>query len=87
MLVLGVGVGVGLLGTAVPIVLFVRGLDRIEASHASVIGTAEPLVTVVLGVVLLGETATPVLVVGGGLVLCGVLLIQRTSRPTGMVAH
>jgi drug/metabolite transporter (DMT)-like permease len=79
--------GIGLLGTAVPIVLFVRGLDRIEASHASVIGTAEPLVTVVLGVILLGETATPVFVVGGGLVLCGVLLIQRTGRPTGMVAH
>lgn len=79
--------GIGLIGTAVPIVLFIRGLKRIEASHASIIGTSEPMMTVLLGVVLLGETATPVIVVGGGLVLCGVLLIQRDSRPTAMVAH
>lgn len=79
--------GIGLIGTAVPIVLFIRGLDRIEASHASIIGTSEPMMTVVLGVALLGETTTPVIIVGGGLVLCGVLIIQRDSRPTGMVAH
>lgn len=79
--------GIGLIGTAVPIVLFIRGLDRIEASHASIIGASEPMMTVLLGVALLDETATPVIVVGGGLVLCGVFLIQRDSRPTGMFAH
>jgi len=70
-----------------PIVLFVVGLERVEASRASVIGTAEPAVTVLLGATLLGEPVTPALVVGGGLVLGAVLLVQREGRPTGMVVH
>ena len=78
--------GIGLIGTAAPIVLFFRGLDRIEASHASIIGTSEPMVTVLLGVALLDETITPIVILGGGFVLCGVLLIQRESRSTGTVA-
>ena len=77
--------GIGLIGTAAPIVLFFRGLDRIEASHASIIGTSEPMATVLFGVALLGETITPIIILGGGFVLCGVLLIQRESRSTGTV--
>ncbi|PSP94323.1 EamA family transporter, partial [Halobacteriales archaeon QS_4_62_28] len=72
--------GIGLIGTAAPIVLFFRGLDRIEASHASIIGTSEPMATVLLGVALLGETITPIIIAGGALVLSGVVLIQRESR-------
>ena len=72
--------GIGLIGTAAPIVLFFRGLDRIEASHASIIGTSEPMATVLLGVALLGETITPIIIAGGALVLVGVVLIQRESR-------
>lgn len=79
--------GIGLIGTALPIYLFIGGLERIEASHAAVIGTSEPLVTVVLGALILGEAVTFAIVTGGGLVLVGVLLVQRDSRPTGMVAH
>lgn len=80
-------VGIGLVGTAAPVALYVAGLERIEASRASVIGTAEPAVTVLLGAALLDEPVTPVLVVGGGLVLGAVLLVQREGRPTGMVVH
>lgn len=79
--------GIGLVGTAAPIVLFVHGLERIEASHASVVGTSEPAVTVLLGVALLGEPVTPVLVVGGGLVLCAVLVVQWDGQPAGTVVH
>jgi drug/metabolite transporter (DMT)-like permease len=44
------------------------------------------MATVVLGVALLGETITPILVIGGGFVLCGVLLVQRESRSSETVA-
>lgn len=80
-------VGIGVIGTAVPIVLFLKGLERIDPGHASIIGTAEPLVTVVLGVVLLGESATLHTLLGGVLVLSGVLVIQRVTKPTAMVTH
>lgn len=68
--------GIAVVGTSVPIFLYVSGLERIAASHASVLSTAEPLVTVVLGLLLLGETLSVPLVVGGILVIGGVLLVQ-----------
>ena len=72
----GIVLGIAAIGTALPIFLYVSGLDRIPASHASVLSTAEPVVTVSLGVVTLGESITPVLVMGGLLVLVGVVLVQ-----------
>jgi drug/metabolite transporter (DMT)-like permease len=68
--------GIASVGTALPIFLYLIALNRIEASHASVLGTAEPLVTVVLGIVVLGESLTPILVVGGVLILAGVVVVQ-----------
>lgn len=68
--------GIAVLGTTAPLFLYVLGLDRVEASVASVLGTAEPVVVVILGVVLLGEVLRPVVVAGGALVLAGVVLVQ-----------
>lgn len=79
--------GIGLVGTAVPIVLFIQGLDRIEASHASIIGTSEPLVTVLLGVVLLGDQFTTFLIIGGAFVLGGMFLIQMDGQLSRSQAH
>ena len=68
--------GIAVVGTALPIFLYVSGLDRVEASHASILSTVEPVVTVLLGVILLGELLTLPLLVGGALVLAGVTVIQ-----------
>lgn len=72
----GVAGGLALFGTAIPIALFAYGLERVEASRASVLTTVEPPVAVVLGVVVLGEALSPGILVGGLLVLGGILLIQ-----------
>jgi drug/metabolite transporter (DMT)-like permease len=69
-------VGIAAIGTAIPIFLYVSGLELIPASHASVLSTAEPLMTVLLGILLLGETLSVPLVVGGMCVIGGVLLVQ-----------
>lgn len=68
--------GIAVVGTAVPMYLYISALDRIQASHASVLGTAEPLVTVSLGILVLGESPSPLLFVGGALILGGVLVVQ-----------
>lgn len=78
--------GIAVLATTVPLLLYVNALARIPASHVSVLGTAEPLVTVVLGVAILDESLTPLLVVGGALVLLGVLIIQADLGPGRDVA-
>jgi drug/metabolite transporter (DMT)-like permease len=51
--------GITLVATVVPLLAFNEGLARIEASSASIVSTAEPLTTVVLGTLLLGESADP----------------------------
>jgi len=71
--------GIAVVGTALPLLLYASGLDRVEASRASIISTSEPVVTVLLGIALLGELLTPVVVAGGILVLAGVVLIQTDA--------
>lgn len=68
--------GIGLVGTGMPLVFLYEGLGRLEATRVSVISTTEPVATVALGVTILNETLTPSTVVGGVLVLAGVTLVQ-----------
>jgi len=75
----GVVLGLALVSTVIPHVLFYQGVSRLEAGRVGIISTVEPVVTVVLGVLLLGETVTLSAAVGGALVLGAVLLVQRSS--------
>jgi drug/metabolite transporter (DMT)-like permease len=77
-------VGVTVLGTLAPMVLFTEGLARIEASTASIVSTMEPLTTVVLGIVLLGEAVTLWIGLGALLVFSGAVL---TAPPTERVTR
>lgn len=72
----GVIVGLAIVGTVVPILLFVNGLRFVAADRASIVSTVEPVVTVVLGVVILGERLSAGILLGGTLVLVGVVLMQ-----------
>lgn len=68
--------GIGVFGTGIPLVSFYEGLKRVRASHASVLGTGEPVASVAFGVTILGESLAPTTIAGGALVLAGVLLVQ-----------
>ena len=76
--------GITVVGTVVPILFFSAGLARIEASRASIVSTSEPLTTVGLGIVLLGEAFTVVIGLGAALILSGVVLtapgVERAVR-------
>jgi drug/metabolite transporter (DMT)-like permease len=71
-----VGVGIALFPTMVAISLFMAGLPRVGAARAALISTVEPVITVVLAVVLLGDRLSAVQVVGGLLVLLAVIVVQ-----------
>ncbi len=62
--------------TMVAISLFMAGLPRVGAARAALISTVEPVMTVVLAVVLLGDRLSVVQVMGGVLVLLAVILVQ-----------
>jgi drug/metabolite transporter (DMT)-like permease len=73
-----------LIGTAIPILTFILGLRLVGASRAAILSTFEPASTVLLAVVVLGETGSPLQYVGGALILASVLLLEgrgwRASR-------
>ena len=76
----GVVLGIAVVSTVAPHLLFYEGISRLEAGRVGVVSTVEPVVAVVLGAALLGERVTAVVVAGGALVLGGVVLVHRGPR-------
>ncbi|HEY8527426.1 MAG TPA: DMT family transporter [Acidimicrobiales bacterium] len=56
--------------------LFFAGVTRVGATTASIVSTAEPVVTVLLALAVFGETLGGVQMVGAGLVVGGILVVQ-----------
>ncbi|MBA3373522.1 MAG: DMT family transporter [Actinomycetota bacterium] len=68
-----------LVSTVLAIGTFFAGLQRVGPADASTISALEPLVTVVLAAMVLGETVTPGQMVGGALILSAVVVLSRVS--------
>ena len=83
-----VGVGIALFPTMVAISLFMAGLPRVGAARAALLSTVEPVITVLLAVVLLGDRLSVVQVIGGALVLLAVIVVQAAHlwRPGPPIA-
>jgi drug/metabolite transporter (DMT)-like permease len=77
-----------LIATVLPVVTFLAGLERIGPTNAAMLSTLEPVVTVLLAALLLGETLKPVTLLGGGLILVAVVLLTHSElrRPEPMLA-
>lgn len=73
-------IGIGALSTFVAIQGFYAGAQRVGAAQAALISTAEPVWTIVLAGLLLGERLGPVQLAGGALIIAGVILAQTGRR-------
>lgn len=73
------------LPTMLAITLFLAGLPRVGASRAALLSTWEPVVTVILAAVILGDRLSVIQVLGGLLVLLAVVVVQGAQlwRPEG----
>jgi drug/metabolite transporter (DMT)-like permease len=71
-----VAIGLAVFPTMLAISLFLAGLPRVGAARAALLSTWEPVVTVGLAVVLLGDRLSLVQVLGGVLVLLAVVVVQ-----------
>ncbi len=67
----------GLISSGLTYLLWNYVLKRMEASKASVFLFLIPIVAILLGKIILAEKITPSLVVGTGLVLSGIYLVER----------
>ena len=68
-------VAMAVAGTAVAIVAFMAGLARVGSAWASIVSSFEPVVTVALGVAVLGDRLGPGKVAGGVAVVAGAVLL------------
>ena len=75
-------IAVAVISTFVAIQTFSAGSRLIGAAQASLISTVEPVWTICLAALILGERLGPIQLVGGVLVIGGVILAQlRTGEP------
>lgn len=80
MSVLASGVGLALLCTIAPFLLYTYGLLGIPAGRAAIFATTEPLVGTVVGIAVFGDQMTMWTVLGIVLVLLAIGMANRTER-------
>lgn len=78
---------IGLIPGALAIFAFLAGLERIGAARASILSMLEPVVTVLLSALLLGEGLGPLQLLGGLLVVAGGLGTMLPACPAGTRAR
>jgi drug/metabolite transporter (DMT)-like permease len=71
--------GVTLLGTVVAVAAFFGALALLGPSDTAVLSTVEPVVSVAVAAVALGETLSPVQLAGGALVIGAVVVLAHMS--------
>ncbi len=80
--------GIAVFATAVAIQAFYAGVSRLGAARAALVSTLEPVFTVTLAVLLLGERLAPLQMLGGALVVAAVLLAQTgRAAPVDVVVE
>ena len=69
--------GIALLSTVFAIIAFFAGLERVGPTNASVLSTFEPITTVFLAFLFLGEEIGTLKMLGGALILVAVILLAK----------
>lgn len=67
---------ISVLGTIIPFGLFFMGINQIRSTRASITATLEPIVAALIAYLFLGETLSPLQVLGGGLVVVAIIFLQ-----------
>jgi len=71
--------GIALPSTVIAIITFFAGLERVGPTNASVLSTFEPVTTVILAFLFLGEEIGPMRITGGALILMAVILLAKSE--------
>ena len=74
-------IGIGLICTAVPILLLLQALKYIDAEKASTLSVLEPVFVLILGIILLDEKVTSTQILGTIIVLSGALMVLFHNVP------
>lgn len=72
--------GLALFATILPIATFICGSPHIGASRASTLSTLEPLVAITIAVLLIGESLSSTMLIGGVLVVIAAVLLASNGE-------
>jgi drug/metabolite transporter (DMT)-like permease len=78
--------GLGIFGSGLAYIMYYDALHVLPASQLGVFLNIEPLVTMLLAAPLLGEPITVITLVGGGLIIAGIYLVNRRQAPPARAA-
>lgn len=80
-------ISLGVFGTMVPILALNHGIHMLGAARSSVIMTVQPVMTVILSTILLGDLLTLQQWLGGFIVILAILLLQWNPQHPGKTDH
>lgn len=70
-------VAIAIFSTLLAILGFLKGMEKLGATDASTLSTLEPLITIGLAAIVLGEVVSELQLVGGGLILAAIVYLAR----------
>ena len=70
----------GILGSALAYVWYYQGINQIGAANAGTFIALNPLTAVIAGYLLLNETISPSIILGGIFIITGIILTNRPSK-------
>ena len=73
-------VGIAVLGTVLPVFAVNLAVQRIGAAQASLVSTVEPIMSMIVSMLILGEVIFAVQWLGAALIVSSVILLQLRSR-------
>lgn len=77
----------GIVSTAIPVTLFLLGIQWIGPGRAAILSTLEPVVTVSLAALVLDELMSPGQLLGGALILAGAIWLRLERGPPAAEPH
>ncbi|WP_373899117.1 DMT family transporter [Haloimpatiens sp. FM7315] len=73
-------IGISIISTVIALMAFLKGIQIIGASNAAVLSTLEPIVSCILGVIILGEELNRAIIFGSILILIAVIIISLSEK-------
>ncbi|MBN1052301.1 DMT family transporter [Clostridium botulinum] len=73
-------IGISLISTIVSIILLLKAIELIGPSSTSILGTFEPIVSIIFGVLILGENLSFELVIGAALILTATIVLAKDTK-------
>jgi len=68
--------------TVFPVFFLNAGIQKVGAARAAILSTLDPLLTIILAALFLGERLQPIQLLGGAFILASVLILQVAGRRT-----